>query len=1073
MRDLLTYIGIALIVVLSAAFAAPFALDFDSMRPRIAEELSQASGARVRLDGPIALRFLPTPRFSAENLDVSGEFGSLRAKKAVFALALPALLQRRLQFSRALFADAEIALDSDKAQRPKLGAALQFDNLILRRAHVTVSRAGAVAVELAGLDVAAQIPSLQGPFTARGAFDRGGQRLAFSLASDAVAKNLLPLKASLTWPEDSGKLDLDGRVDLAVTPAFEGEAKAAGKAAPGPWTAQGSVLLWLDGALAKEITARLGDGALADKLSGSVRYETRSGTLALNVDAPSLSSPWAEFLAAPMLAAKDSGAPLDLRASVEALDWRGMAWSQAQLFWRAGAPAQVRALGPGGAKVEISAVPGKSGWRGRAQLKTSDFTAFAAALRDAAPAASRALEGANLHALDVGGDFAATPGEWSLTNASLALDRARLSGEIRFRPERADARPLLLARLSASALDLDLGPEFAGTSFDGLDLDLSLEAQMVKSARAGVLSGDGGRIRARLLRAGEATRLERLEMRNIGGADLTASASWGKDFSGLQGEARLKAGELGPLAQALARLWPGAAGKALTARAKSLSPADLAGKAGEGGFTLNGTLGATKLSASFVPASGGKRDAALELTAPEASALLNQFGAQTVWTQRLGPARVSVRTQPDPSRDGGQNVAGSADLAGLRAEFRGALADPAGDFTVAGDTTLSGDAGKLLSGFSAAPTAPAPLRLAARAAWRDGALTLQNLNGEWAGAKLSGDLSAEGEGLKGALRLDRLSAPALAALVLGPPAPVKAGALWPSLSFAPVIFDPPRARLAIETADLQPFGARARFDLTLAPGALSVAQAVVEGFGGVIGGGFDLRREGAQVTLSGEAKGENLSLKNPALSARLGFKLNFAGNGANAAALAGSLAGNGVARLLDLAVEGAAPGAPDQALAASDANDAPFDAKEVARSLDAAFSREAQRRGEANFTFRLAGGQAVFAPADEGAQGLEAAFDLRDASFSLALSAAAQDLPGGWSGAPPRGAVVWGGPWRTPSRRVDATSFVNAVAMRALDREHARIELQKRQDQERVRALSAQPAAPDAPAQPPPAAMEP
>jgi hypothetical protein len=1072
MRDLLTYIGIALIVVLSAAFAAPFVVDFDAMRPRLAEELSQAAGARVRFDGLIAVRFLPTPRFSAENLDVSGEFGSLRAKKAVFALALPALLQGRLQFSRALFEGAEIALDSDKARRPR-AAALQFDNLILRRAHVTVSRAGATAVEFAGLDVAAQIPSLHGPFTARGTFDRGGQRLAFSLASDVVAKDLLPLKASLTWPEDAAKLDLDGRVDLSGTPAFEGEAKAAGKAAPGPWTAQSSILLWLDGALAKEVSARLGDGALADKVSGSARYETRSGALGLNIEAPSLSSPWAEFLAAPVLAAKDGGAPLDLRASVEALDWRGMEWSQAQIFWRAGAPAQVRASGPGGAKVEISAAPDKSGWRGRAQLKASDFTTFAAALREAAPAASRAFAGVNLHGADIAGEFAATPGEWALINASLALDRARLSGEIRFRPEQANARPLLLARLSAPALDLDLGPDFAGTSFEGLDLDLSLEAQTIKSARAGVLSGEGGRIRARLLRAGEATRLERLEMRNIGGADLTASAAWGKDFSGLQGDARLKAGELGPLAQALARIWPGAAVKALAARAKSLSPADLAGKAGEGGFTLNGTLGATKLAASFVPAAGGKRDVALELTAPEASALLNQLGAQTVWTQRLGPARVSARTQPDPSRDGGQNVTASADLAGLRAEFRGALADPAGDFSVAGDATLSGDAGKILGGFSAAPTAPAPLRLAARAFWRDGALTLQNLNGEWAGAKVAGDLSEEGEGIKGALRLDRLSAPALAALVLGPPAPVKAGALWPSLSFAPVIFDPPRARLAIEAADLQPFGARARFDLTLGPGEISVTQAVLEGFGGVIGGGLDLRREGAQVTLSGEAKGENLNLKNPALSARLGFKLNFAGNGANAAALVGSLAGDGVARLLDLAVEGAAPRAPDQVLAASEASEDPFDAKLVAKSLDAAFAREPQRRGEANFKFRLAGGLAVFAPADPGAQGLEAGFDLRDASFSLALFASAQNLPAGWDGPAPLGAVVWSGPWRAPSRRTDATAFVNSVAMRALEREYARIELQKRQDQERARAQSAQPAVPDASAQPAPAAPEP
>ena len=595
-----------------------------------------------------------------------------------------------------------------------------------------------------------------------------------------------------------------------------------------------------------------------------------------------------------------------------------MDWSQVSFSGRWARRRSCRRRARGAARVDISAAKDKDGWRGKARLKASDFAAFAAALREAAPAAGRALAGVSIHAADLAGDFTATPAEWALTGASLALDRALLSGDFRRASSQGDARPLLAARLSAPTLDLDAAPDFAWGETEGLDLDLSLEAQTVRSTRGGQVSDDGGRIVAHLLRAGEAMRLERLDMRNIGGADLTASAAWGKGGAGLQGEARLKAGDLAPLAQAFSRLWPGAAAKAVAARAKSLSPADLAGKAADGAYTLNGTLGETRIAASVAPGTDGAPAVSIDLAAPEAGPLLNQLGSQMVWAQRLGAARVSARAQPDPLHPGARTVTASADLAGLRAEFRGGVADSAPNPEIAGDATLAGDAGKMLAAFAAAPAAPVTLRLAARTRWRDGALNLQNLDGLWAGDKVSGALSADSDGIRGALHCDRLSAPALAALVLGPPAPVKAGALWSSLSFAPVSFDPPSAKLAVETGDLQPLGGKARFDLALGPGALSVAGAEIEVWGGMLRGGFDLRRDGGQVTLSGEAEGDNVALKNPALSARLAGKLKFAGNGANAAALVGSLAGDGAAALHDIAIEGAAPGAPDQALAASE-----------------------------------------------------------------------------------------------------------------------------------------------------------
>ena len=1050
MRDLLTYIGIALILALSAAVAAPLFIDFDAFRPRIAEELSQASGAQVLLDGPIALRFLPTPRFSAENLDLSGDFGHIRAKRAVFALALPGLLQGRLQFTRARLDDADVLVDADRARRPNLTAAVQFDDLTLRGARLAIRRGGAAALALEKLDLAARIPGPQGPFEGHGAFDATGRRVAFNFATDVLSKDILPLKADLTWPDEMARIDLDGRLDLSKAPAFEGEAKAVGKAAPGPWTAQASVRIWLDGALARGLEARLGDGPLAGRISGSLGYAASSGKRTLLLHASALSREWAGFFAPLLLDRSRSSAPLELRLGADELNWRGVSLAQAQLIWPPGGPAQVQATGPGETFIELSATPGDVGWRGKTRLKATDFAAFATALREAAPPAlGAALSGAGLHRLEADGDFVAKPNEWTLANSHFRFDGARLSGDVTLKNDEGRA-PLLSARLSASELDLDAAPDLAASP--GLDLDLSLDAQNVKSARAGPLSGPGGRIELHLLRAGEAVRLERLDLRNIGGADLAASASWGKDFSGLRGEAKLKAGNLSPLAQALARLMPGALSRALAARANSLSPADLVGKAADGGLSVNGSLGATKVAVSLPPEAGGKRAIAVDLSAPEAGPLLNQLGAQVVWTQKLGPARLAARTQSDQGRPGAEAFTASAEIAGLHGEFHGAMADSALD----GDVALSGDAGKIL-GLYAHSQPPAPLRFNARASWRDGVLSLSNLAGDWAGDKIAGDLSVDSDGVKGALRCDRLSATALIALVLGPPAPVKSGALWPSLSFAPTMFDPPPVKLAIDTKDLAPLGAKSRFDLSLGPGALSVARFEAETLGGTLRGGIDLRRAAGQATVTGDAQAENIAVQNPALAVRLDGRLTFAGGGASVAALVGSLAGEGAVRLRDLVVQGAAEAGPDEALAASEASAAPFDAKEAAKNIDAAFARDVLRRQGGDFTVRLAGGQLALSPADESARGLEVGFDLRDATFSLRATVAARNLPAGWNAPAPAGAAVWSGSWRTPTRRIESTGFVNAVAIRALEREQARIEKQKEEDRERLRQLAAPP----------------
>ena len=145
MRDVLTYIGIALIAVLTAALAAPHIVDFDAYRGRFAEELASISGAQVALDGPIELRLLPTPQFSAHDIGVTGDLGSLRAKTAFFELSLPSLIQGRLQISTARLEGADISLAVDKLRNLGANAAAQIDDLALHDARLTLVQPGAPA----------------------------------------------------------------------------------------------------------------------------------------------------------------------------------------------------------------------------------------------------------------------------------------------------------------------------------------------------------------------------------------------------------------------------------------------------------------------------------------------------------------------------------------------------------------------------------------------------------------------------------------------------------------------------------------------------------------------------------------------------------------------------------------------------------------------------------------------------------------------------------------------------------------------------------------------------------------
>jgi hypothetical protein len=1045
MRELLTYIGIGLIVLLTAALAAPYVIDFDAHRARIAEEVASASGAQVSLNGPLSLRLLPTPRIAAQDVEASGAVGSLRAKSLLLELSLPALTGGRLQFTQARCEDCDISIETAKPIAAN-AAALQFDQLVLRGARIALLRNGESGLLVEKLDLSANAPALVGPWRGQGAFSVRGERIAFSFAADALEKKIMPIKASLTAAGETGRLDLEGRLEFAGEPRFEGQGKASGKAPPGPWQAEAQVSADFGGAEARNVSAVLGEGTLAAKIIGAGRIQAKTKKISLDLTASRIDQAWTAYFASPLLAAGASARTIDLRLRADSLDWAGASFSQVEVSRQTGGPLTLRGNGPGGSHIDVAAVADKDFWRGKGSMKIADYAGFAASMPEVASLA-RLTTGA----VEIGGDFTLSAEEFVLSRGNLALDRAHFQGDLRFNPRSGERRASFVAHLAAPALNIDAAPDVADALPDDVDLDLALEAQTVRLARNGQKLGEAGHVRAHFLRDGDGSRLEKLDVQKVGGADMTASAAWGRDFAGLKGEARLKGADMTELAQFLAKLVPGAITKAIASRGKAFSPVDLVARASaDTGFSLNGALGGAKIAASLAPAAGGIWGAAFDLAAPDGGILLGQLGAPLLSAQKLGPAHVSAKTEAAP--DGKLAVIASADLAGAHGEFHGAVADFAGSPAVAGELTLNGDFSKMLSGFG---VTAAPARLVAKLEQRDGAIRLRDMAGEWGANRFVGDASMGADGIVGSLRCDRLQASSLAALVLGAPAPAKPGALWPSLSFAPVVTDPPRVKeLSVETDELQPFGGKARFKLALGPGLLSASEVKIETDGGQLSGRLDLRREGGQVTVSGDAEVERLMAKDKAMSAAFGGKLHFAGNGASLAALVGSLAGAGEIHADSLNVSGAAEDGPDEALAASEANEAPFDTAAAMKSLDGFLARGDFKLAQASLSARLADGKLQLSGQEGAEPKLELAYDLRDATMALTLSIAAQKAPAGWTATLPRAEVVWSGPWSAPARRVESTSFVNAVATRALERELARVEAMKARDRERLRALA-------------------
>ena len=182
-RSPLLYLGIAIILLVTAALAAPWFIDFNRYRDRISAWGAELTGRPVKIRGEVEVRLFPWPTVTLNDVTVANPPGAtqpafLEAERITARLSLAALLSGRLEVERVDFEKPQLALERLKngtgtwKLRPHEGVHLPFppDRIAIAGIHVhdgTILLADARRGGIARLEkVSATItaPRLTGPW---------------------------------------------------------------------------------------------------------------------------------------------------------------------------------------------------------------------------------------------------------------------------------------------------------------------------------------------------------------------------------------------------------------------------------------------------------------------------------------------------------------------------------------------------------------------------------------------------------------------------------------------------------------------------------------------------------------------------------------------------------------------------------------------------------------------------------------------------------------------------------------------------------------------------------------------
>ena len=190
-----------LALLVAALFLVPPFLDWERLKPEIAERVEAATGRRLWIDGEISVSLLPAPTLTLANLRLANLPGArapdmARIESIDLALALGPLLGGEIAVTSLALTAPVVELERLADGRPNWlvegaadaasGRAVRLDSIAVTDGTV-VYRDGArgTPARIERIDALFSARSLDGPFRGEGAFSVAGAAVDFRLATGA------------------------------------------------------------------------------------------------------------------------------------------------------------------------------------------------------------------------------------------------------------------------------------------------------------------------------------------------------------------------------------------------------------------------------------------------------------------------------------------------------------------------------------------------------------------------------------------------------------------------------------------------------------------------------------------------------------------------------------------------------------------------------------------------------------------------------------------------------------------------------------------------------------------------
>ena len=246
-------LGIALVglimIVVGVVYFGPNFVDWNKYKPLLAQAVERHGGLRLYIDGPVELRFLPSPRFaaSAARLAISSEsgeqeLGSVETFEAHVALApllfgtvrVTSIGLTRPTLFLGSFIDAAGSWPESTVQDDPTGAAGEGRTITLDSASVTDGTLvfqdpenGQVHL-FENWNATLALSSINGPYRAEGSFDFGGLPLTMAVSLGHLDRTGTPATIRVEMPDKQGTLVFKGTVNLDTDPALNGNLTIGG-----------------------------------------------------------------------------------------------------------------------------------------------------------------------------------------------------------------------------------------------------------------------------------------------------------------------------------------------------------------------------------------------------------------------------------------------------------------------------------------------------------------------------------------------------------------------------------------------------------------------------------------------------------------------------------------------------------------------------------------------------------------------------------------------------------------------------------------------------------------------------